>query len=960
MTTSSLGAAKTFVEKEFLQEHIEIGQYYRCVNPESTKFVFNNIYIITGIDENAITKEIHSIRFYIPFDECCNDEGYSRVIYSSFVDDFKFVPMEQADMERANRTLAIQSEMSAIQQDLSDSMMNARTLANNVLQCQDKTVQDEISKISVSKALPSPDQMRSDITTLISTSESNEKAVESLTNQTVLIKGIEAYSKVKQSELKGLVAVQKSFAMEKVYAFMGKSAELKSKIDFALDKISTLTIYAGSDVHVEVFMDGPCSTSKAPFYAFAEKIYMDQEMVTHNAFTEVSSFDFLRSKDFFQRLKDDKEFFDRVFPKERMFVVIQYTKAQRQYSDIFTSLHMNAVNMSTFMMIRDGDRVCKVTSPVEYQDRMYPTDSSMESIFNNITADSVKLTDAQRQFLKLESQFNKVCSLIQGILDRQITGHGQEVFGVLPHHEFQKSFLDPVYCTQNIHFMNDEDRLLGQGSIVEKPSEWINKNIDNITSISKGDSVICTIDYSSIEYSECPALFNSQGQRTWDLQESRVSGEVSLQEGQFYISVMATKYRERYSPDQPDTMEKKCNLLLRASSFINLSCLVPSELKQMIDSRSARPVVSYYMTLMYYAQVYVNTVTPDVTKLASVVDCDDFDTAYLFYHELKKGLPQTKFDALLKNNKALINEFSKYKESTFGVTPEEVQIALSSCSSTETPYGFYRSGNSTYFATLATEEFCSAFDVLGYTDSESKTEFALKLYELNKQSMSFTFSKWVGTSIKSMRLIKSLHKERNDTSSIVVNLDWVQSAAKVIESKQRNDVFNSLFEMTCKAIATESADEKMEIIKKVAEKAVTEASKTNDMQSGFLYYYNPVTLDYTYSTFNKSDVDVKAQYLIFSLAHAIKLVYRSISAVESKMYLMPLCKLLNEVSGLNVRNGMNFFTDNSERNMTFVFNLREPLKSNFNQATFYKKCMWYTQTGSFFIPEGYQAVDLTK
>jgi hypothetical protein len=580
------------IEKFNRVEDIQIGQYYRFVadlkdNKEDKYFTVGNIYIVSKLAYNEITNELHSVTLYIPAHEYRYSDGCEiRLMFQPFCLDFEFVPEDVANKERKELLGMFEDEANLIKDDMNKALKSPEEIFSMIGKSTDETVVKSRDKINISLRLPSPDTMTNTASTIIS--NSNGKNIQTvkgqLENQMALAETTKVFVNSKNNELSTVLKNTTSVMMEKSKAMLGKANEMMEQVNKVQSKVDTISLYLGKDVEVMTIQDKPESTSLNPIRLFSQKLYMDEEMATENIYCN-GSFDYTNHDDFFKKLIESKTFLNRILPSERCITCVQSRRNIKHYSDnSIQNGYMNIPNFSVYLIIRDGERISLITSPVDYQDRLFPTQKEMDQRLEGIDADSVELTDAQKRFSKLEDTYSKVTAILQGVLDRQSTGDAI-VFGELPAEKFGSSFFDSTLASQNFEFINDEDSLLGGHALSGKSREWYNQHCN--TQFQKGEYIIFTHDM--ITEDSAPTMYstNSMDYTNQDWESTDLDG--SIKQIAFYkkkpcLKVECTKYSYKKSID----MSKNFNVAIQDEAF-SLMKVKPSELEYLLFSRSERP-----------------------------------------------------------------------------------------------------------------------------------------------------------------------------------------------------------------------------------------------------------------------------------------------------------------------------------------------------------------------------------
>ncbi|MFV7772443.1 hypothetical protein [Shewanella marisflavi] len=139
-------------------------------------------------------------------------------------------------------------------------------------------------------------------------------------------------------------------------------------------------------------------------------------------------------------------------------------------------IYRNRKNLSSFLMVRNGEQYAIITSPIDYKQRLYPTDSHMAEFFDGVMANDTNIVDRQRAFEADASDFRAICAILQGVIDRENQETGPKIFGKLPKDKLGCTFMSPGYFEQNLRFINDEDFVMANPDVPADIRRWLTDN----------------------------------------------------------------------------------------------------------------------------------------------------------------------------------------------------------------------------------------------------------------------------------------------------------------------------------------------------------------------------------------------------------------------------------------------------------------------------------------------------
>ncbi|WP_318515549.1 hypothetical protein [Photobacterium leiognathi] len=606
------------IESERGEVGYDFGQYYRYVNAADTLdkyFTLEEIFVVTTLHINQITKNVHSLTLYIPA-HLQNGGRSFRVSINDLEKHFVFVDPDTAIQERKKLIAQFEEQATAIQDELKIAFTSPNEIMNKIMTDKNENVQREVAKLDTNVPLLPPAKTLASSNVISSVGGQKVDVLRrQLQNQQVLGGVLTEYAKAKNAEMSVVLSHAADIQMESAKVAKGRANSMIATVGDVESKIEQISLYLGENVDVVNVIDGDVSTSLEKFCFFSHKLYIDDEMLTHKIF-EQGDFDQYELEHFFDLLRDNAAFLSRILPTERCVVVLQPRRTPRKYSDCpFSNYALNQGNFDSFLLVRDGDRVSAVHSNITYQKRLFPTQLELDKHFNDINdADDTTLTDAQRKLNQLASMYMKVASILQGIADRQDAG-GVLVFGEFCQQRFAGSLFDPDCVERNVTFVNDEDYLIGSKPWLTQPRKWLLSHYSDEHRIND----LLLIDSSIIDEDTAPQAYdttNGSGEYAvtiWDYDETDANElkQVKLRKtGNHCIQVnMTNRQYNRKNYGTKRTMSVNVDY---ANAFLNLRYIKLSELNDIIASRVARPDIAnlYLMKSLRQAREIITEIMP--------------------------------------------------------------------------------------------------------------------------------------------------------------------------------------------------------------------------------------------------------------------------------------------------------------------------------------------------------------
>lgn len=609
---------------------VEFGDYWQYApaqsdDDEHEKLVVGNIYIVVDVLVNVITDEIQTVEIYQPKTE--GSGGRHRFHIDTFLADFKPMPKEQAESVRKSDLAKLESEAKTLGENIQLALSDPRALLKLIGESEDEEIVQGRNELHQGLALPSPEMLAANGSAIISASDSSvlvDKQKKQLENQVVLGNLANALASSQSRKLELTLAKTSDLLMENAKAIEGKARDMTRKVKGVMRKVRIMELYLGEKVTVLPIREGIPADHSVKFSFNSQMVYIDDEIATERIFAD-GSFDFESKADFFNLLKDNQQFMERILPHERSIVTIRPTRTGKSYSDIdpHEAAKRNDLNKSAFLLVRDGQKVTAIISPLDYKTRLFPTDNEMASFFENIWATNNYLVNKQRDFERMADGYHGVVAILQGVKDRQQQG-GEEVFGELPMEGHGRSFIEESYVKSNCHFINDEDNLLANKELPDDIHQWI-KLYSSEANHVKGDIVVYRKAVLSRDWIPGAYTYSSQAYEyvtVWSVpfhDDEYKESRVSLFKGEPIIKVEL----ESGYPVKRQNFRAFINRV--EQRILNIMRIPPSILDRILQSRSLRSTLCGcgYMELLVEARAVIARIKAETKSI--------FDSLKLYY-----------------------------------------------------------------------------------------------------------------------------------------------------------------------------------------------------------------------------------------------------------------------------------------------------------------------------------------
>jgi hypothetical protein len=246
---------------------------------------------------------------------------------------------------------------------------------------------------------------------------------------------------------------------EKVSALRKITDEFRNKVKKIEGVIYTIELYLGINEQVVLLQDGLRASATDPICFRQEVMYMDEEVGD----PEDDGIDFQNIGDFDAWLLKGKNY-TKVIPETKGVVILRVRRDKKHYSDNpYVNSILNQDNMKTYILIRNGDRICRIWADIEIHPRLFP--------LHNEFAELLQKQKKEYKHDKEEAEehimnYRRQMIMLQGMIDRT------ELFHPLPEQEIKLS--DPAcHDAGLVRYIYDAEIKLPDGRLTFR--EWQKK-----------------------------------------------------------------------------------------------------------------------------------------------------------------------------------------------------------------------------------------------------------------------------------------------------------------------------------------------------------------------------------------------------------------------------------------------------------------------------------------------------
>lgn len=425
--------------------------------------------------------------------------GTHAFLLKDFLQKFEYEP--DADNVRAKETAAVHGSIQKLQAELIEAQTDPSILA--------KVVEDELAESTKAErestgpagALIAYDHaMQQELSQLATgsiasaigsgiTAEKVEamKAVAKREHQVATIQA--RWIQGKSTEISQVIRKLTPFFEEKAAASLARTEDIQAYVAKLIEGIASLDLYVGKAVEVQSIRSGKSADPTEPLSFVQKKLLVDEELAIWADVDE--EFDFTKEALFFDALRNHDNLVDQIFPTTRCVLVMATTRRNIDYGDRWTNNAKNEENRKVFLMVRNGENIHRVFSPVESHlgaNRLFPSKDDQDRIFRGVDGSEIKFEDVAytthlASHAKYALHYKRFLLLMCGL------DHREKLFGDfydgIPSLDFVTQAFQDQYC----RFLHDEDGAgLLEGNRRLPVRQWIE---EKNAYLSSGSRVLC-------------------------------------------------------------------------------------------------------------------------------------------------------------------------------------------------------------------------------------------------------------------------------------------------------------------------------------------------------------------------------------------------------------------------------------------------------------------------------------
>ena len=282
------------------------------------------------------------------------------------------------------------------------------------------------------------------------------------------------------------------YVMERMIVSISSMEERKVQLEQMNDSVASMQLYNGVSVDVRTIRKGKSAELSEPLTLTQERLFADVELSFFNA-TKAETLDAIAyDQSFLTELVSNDALVEQIFPARRCVCVMAIRERDADYKDPIYSMVMNEKNKNSFLLIRDGENIYAVYSPISSHlaaNNLFPSKTALDKHFFSFGGD-IKISPDSLDYVKATNaaerevlHYKRFLILIAG-LQHRLNLFGvfypvKETFNIF-NIEFQKKYFRYIHDA-------DGEGLLTDGN-TQSLHDWaLLKN----KGLHKGSIVIC-------------------------------------------------------------------------------------------------------------------------------------------------------------------------------------------------------------------------------------------------------------------------------------------------------------------------------------------------------------------------------------------------------------------------------------------------------------------------------------
>ncbi len=425
--------------------------------------------------------------------------GEHRFLLNDFLNNFIYEP--DAKKDRECELAKIQGQVAQLQGNMTKVLNTPELMKDVVNQELNRQAEEKAKREGTANMLPAviPQNTQSLVNGTIGSALSagvTELQVASLKTAAAQMAEIATiqtkWITTRTGEITEVIKSMAPFYEEMAAAQLASSEDMQTHVKKLMEGIETLDLYTGKDVIVNCIQQGQSAPESEPLTFVQKKLLVDEELAVWLDVEEW--FDFQNIDMFFNALKTKPGLINQIFPSERCVVVFATTRRYIDYKDRWDNMQNNAANQNVFFIVRDGENLNQVYSPVESHlgaDRLFPSHDDQTRHFRGVDGDQIKYEDVRysdrlSSHERMALHYKRLLILCCGL------DHREQLFGNFYDRSDAFKFVSMEFQEKYFRFIHDDD---GTG-LLDNPELKKRPSLENYISFANshlrsGSRVIC-------------------------------------------------------------------------------------------------------------------------------------------------------------------------------------------------------------------------------------------------------------------------------------------------------------------------------------------------------------------------------------------------------------------------------------------------------------------------------------
>lgn len=529
--------------------------------------------------------------------------SYYQFLIEDFLDKFELLSMDDGNAVRNKELNRLQLAVTERQQQLFETQSNPQKMLQIAMDIYSRRIEHKDSKPAIQV---NGEVNVADVIELGVTPELVSQLKESATQQQDIIKIQSEWLLTEQKKLQELFNAMLPYGTEMAAAQNASMQDINRDIEKRQAGIETLELYLGTGVQLFTVKEGEPAPYDEKLTVMQERLYGDVELSLYKE--EAIHLDARNCEILWREFQTNQEFVERVFPTKRCIALMCCNRRSKDYGNFYESAVRNQENKEVFLLVRNGDNIHVVYSPISthlHSHRLFP---AMEEVNRhlfkgrdkiNITIDDLEYSDKLSIIEAELLHYKRFIILIAGL------DHREQLFGdFYPRQSFLNMFY-PEFQEKYMRFIHDGD---GEGMLPtqeEKRPSLYQYLQERNSKVRKGSRVVIQASHL-INSDSAPSCFTrnqDEAERRYYPTSSFVYANVERDSKGYFVKVPVQHVYDR--------SKKNFNARVSIANDLDTNALLcidkisPQDLDFYITSRTHRMDFVSYLEMFKNAKEHI-------------------------------------------------------------------------------------------------------------------------------------------------------------------------------------------------------------------------------------------------------------------------------------------------------------------------------------------------------------------